>query len=277
MRESPQNEVAANDMANEFEPHLHLWPVLTNLPGVGVSLMDSKGGLLFVNQVAIEMFFVERDVDYAGKTIADFHSPAFVKERLALIAGVLEHRKPVRFRHIYKARRLESKIWPLSQVTGEQVPSTGQSDDDRVLVVTREFEPDHDLAMPAPHDDVSNRSNPMAATSEKAAPADGATPTEDATSDEEQIIESAYIDLGYLNTLTPRELEVLVLLGHGLSVPQVAKRLFRSTKTIERHKTSIGQKLQLCGQAAITRLVTQIGMEVSHANLKRLRESGRQD
>ncbi len=291
---------------NEFQPIMHLWPVLTNLPGIGVSLMDDAGGLLFVNDVALEMFFVEPTVAYQGKNIADFHSKQFVEERLKLIRRVLDQDAPIRFRHIYKARHLESKIWPLSQVIHGGVPkptrreatdgpvcqnearavpggrepdssdprdaesgSTSGHDvtfahdatfgqdaatdlgaeaeiERRVLVVTKELDPDHDIDF-----DSDSKTLP----------------------DDERILNSQFIDLGFLNVLSPRELEVFVLLGHGLSVPEVAKKLFRSPKTIERHKTAIGQKLQVQGQAAITRLVTQIGLDLPHASLSRLGES----
>ncbi|TWU64758.1 PAS and helix-turn-helix domain-containing protein [Crateriforma conspicua] len=261
---------------NDPQPALQLWSVLTNLPGVGVSLMDDRGGLLFVNDVSMEMFFVDPTVDYRGKCIADFHNEDFVTERLALIRRVLDEQKPIRFRHIYKARHLESKIWPLTKLIAPDdeglraatAPHCGeqQSGDDRaadpsfdshVLVVTQEVDPS-DLGTPA-------------SSGDPAEPQDGQT--SESKNSEETILNSNFIDLGPLNVLSPRELEVLVLLGHGLSVPDVAKYLFRSPKTIERHKTSIGHKLHLQGQVAMTRLVTQVGLDLKHAALKRLGES----
>lgn len=226
-----------------------LWPVLTQLPDVGVSMLDRQGNLLFVNDVAMEMFFPDPTVAYAGKSIADFHSKEFVEERLRLIALVLDDNQPIRFRHIYKARRLESKIWPLHALPGnEEESSDSVTHADRVLVVTSTM-PAELLPVPASADQ-----SPHAGT-------------------EELILESEAIDLGHLNVLSPRELEVLVLLGHGESVPEVAKRLYRSPKTIERHKTAIGHKLHLSGQAEISRLVTQVGLDLSHVALRRLNES----
>lgn len=64
---------------------------------------------------------------------------------------------------------------------------------------------------------------------------------------EVESVESTYIDLGTLNVLTKRELEVMVLVGHGISIPKLASILFRSPKMIKRHKTAIGKKLSLAG------------------------------
>jgi DNA-binding CsgD family transcriptional regulator len=64
-------------------------------------------------------------------------------------------------------------------------------------------------------------------------------------------VESDFIDLGELDVLSPRELEVLVLLGHGQSIPEVAKILFRSQKTIEKHREAIGRKLSLHSERGI--------------------------
>ena len=46
-----------------------------------------------------------------------------------------------------------------------------------------------------------------------------------------------------------RELEVLRLLGEGLSNPEIAKRLFISTKTAEHHTSRIYAKLGVGGRA----------------------------
>ena len=55
-----------------------------------------------------------------------------------------------------------------------------------------------------------------------------------------------------------------------MSVPEVARTLHRSRKTVERHKASVAEKLSLKGQAEMARLVAMVGLEWKHAKLRRL-------
>jgi len=83
-------------------------------------------------------------------------------------------------------------------------------------------------------------------------------------------VQSDLLDLGRLSTLSDRELEVLVLLGHGRSVPETARLLHRSPRTIERHKEQIGHKLGASTIAEIVKIVSRLGLSVDHLQLKRL-------
>lgn len=93
----------------------------------------------------------------------------------------------------------------------------------------------------------------------------------DGVGDDFERYESEYIDLGKLDILSPRELEVLVLLGHGQSIPEVARILHRSQKTIEKHRESIGRKLTLRSQSEIVRIVWDAGLELSDISKQRLK------
>jgi len=55
--------------------------------------------------------------------------------------------------------------------------------------------------------------------------------------------------------LTPRELEVFIILGEGLSNKELGKRFRISTRTVETHRKSISKKLGRSG-AALVRLAT---------------------
>ncbi len=205
-----------------------LWSALSLSPGIGVSITDAEGNLIFVNDTAKLLFSKSVDIDYRGKTIHDFHPPAFAKERLALIRRVLKEGKALSICHIYHGRRIQSTVWPIH----DHRPPYG-----RAIVVTHE------------------RSN---------------EPVSSLLTNNCETVSSAYIDLGPLNVLTQRELEVLVLLGHGMSVPEAAAVLYRSPKTIQRHKASISEKLHARGQADLVAIVTAIGLNMDDIKLKRL-------
>ena len=63
-----------------------------------------------------------------------------------------------------------------------------------------------------------------------------------------------------LQELSPREMEVLRLIGAGLSRADIARQLYRSLKTIDAHHTSIMRKLDIHDRAALTRYAIQEGV-----------------
>ncbi|MEZ6087758.1 MAG: helix-turn-helix transcriptional regulator [Pirellulaceae bacterium] len=174
--------------------------------------------------------FPTHDIDYRGKFIHDFHPKEYVRERLEMIARVIDEDKPLAIHHIYHGRSIHSTLWPIH----DRKPPFN-----RVIVITK----------------LHGQETSLLASRNVRDRFDGVHRS------------------GELNILTPRELEVLVLLGHGMSVPKVAEFLHRSPKTVQRHKDSISKKLKVHSQAELVVIVTSIGLQLSDAKLKRFDRS----
>jgi len=79
-------------------------------------------------------------------------------------------------------------------------------------------------------------------------------------SEERPVLPSRAEDQGPLEVLTPREREILGLIGLGMTSAEIADRLGRSVKTVEWHRVSIGQKLGGRGRVALAQLALVCGL-----------------
>lgn len=93
---------------------------------------------------------------------------------------------------------------------------------------------------------------------------------DDAAADGYPCFESRLVDLGPLDVLTRRELEVLAMVGHGVPLKSVAKQLGVAQRTVERYRTDISRKLNIHSIAEAAQLVQVAGLTASDAKLPRL-------
>ncbi len=63
-----------------------------------------------------------------------------------------------------------------------------------------------------------------------------------------------------LESLTPRETEILRLIGKGMSRSEIAKSVFRSPKTIDAHRISIMNKLDIHDRVELARFAIREGL-----------------
>lgn len=63
-----------------------------------------------------------------------------------------------------------------------------------------------------------------------------------------------------LNSLTPREREVLALAAEGMNTTEMAEKLFISPRTAETHRTNLMQKLGLQSQTDLVRFAIRRGL-----------------
>ncbi len=74
------------------------------------------------------------------------------------------------------------------------------------------------------------------------------------SSPEYEVVVPRYHVLGRIEGLSRREREVLQLIGEGMTTAAIAKKLFRTTKTVEHHRASLGRKLGLKTRVEIANL-----------------------
>ena len=65
-----------------------------------------------------------------------------------------------------------------------------------------------------------------------------------------------------LQELSDRELEILQLLGQGLSSRQISEKLFRSIKTVESHRENMKSKLGLKTSGELLRYAVERSLEL---------------
>ena len=84
-----------------------------------------------------------------------------------------------------------------------------------------------------------------------------------------RVVESRFADLGPLEALSRRELEVLALLGEGLQIAEIAQRLYRSPKTVEKHRAAISRKLGVPSRATLARIAHEADLRPQDSRLTR--------
>lgn len=75
-----------------------------------------------------------------------------------------------------------------------------------------------------------------------------------------EIVQAKYVDPGQLGKLTPRELEILGMIAQGMTTAAIAKKLFRSRKTVEAHRLSMGAKLGVRNRVELARIALEAGL-----------------
>jgi DNA-binding CsgD family transcriptional regulator len=184
-----------------------IWDTFTSDPTTGVTILTADGEIVYINKQSTRIFFNEsRDTEsLIGVSIFDIGFPReWADERVGLMRQIVADGK----------RRLLRTVWNGKQQFSWMSPIDGDEEDGRdlVLVITRRVPTTHE------HEYLMG--------------------------EETEVTRSGVICLGKLSVLTARELEILALLGQGMSIKEIASLLVRSVKTIENHRESIGRKLK---------------------------------
>lgn len=212
---------------------------MTSGPGTGVGIITLDGRVLYLNDQAAKIFHGPnaKAADFAGKTWAELHPPEWVEQRLAVLRKVHETGRPALMRTIWLGHQHYTWIHEIPSEPAEPLDEGEGTPDDlpvRFLTITRRVSGDR------------------AARQVSGEPYD--------------FVESDAADLGPLEILSPRELEVLALVGQGLSAKEIARLLHRSLKTIDSHRLAVGRKLHLDDRVKLAEVARRAGLEVRDAD-----------
>jgi DNA-binding CsgD family transcriptional regulator len=84
------------------------------------------------------------------------------------------------------------------------------------------------------------------------------------------LVDSKVTQLGKLDVLSRRELEILALIGQGMSIKEIAELIHRSTKTVENHRISLGQKLKMSNRVQLATIAHEAGLKIDDSSLTRV-------
>ena len=199
------------------------WDALVEDTGVNVVVCDSSGSVLFANERARRWFRwrSEEEREGVGAQLCDDETCA---------ASFLEERSRL-VREVCVAGRAityESICRDIRyRITMRPIPhAEGEGHD--ALITSRRMQPWERVEM-------DDRADPAT-------------------------VEITHHEHGMLSSLSRREMDVMVLIAEGLSYAQIAERLNRSIRTIERHRDRLGQKLGARNRVEIARFAIRAGL-----------------
>jgi DNA-binding NarL/FixJ family response regulator len=215
-----------------------LWHAVTSDPMTGVQVVAPDGTILYGNDQAFQMFMgpSARAIDFVGRNAREWASPDSISDRLRMLQEIVADGVSRQYRGIYQGRQLVSTVY---RVMAGRPPAAKTP---ALLVISSYV-----------HGDM-----------------------EQAHLRGIELRQSPDIHLGPLDILSPRELEVLALIGEGLSLPEIAEVLGRSPHTVHDHRKAIGRKLGVDDRVRLAEMAKAAGLKPTDAALRRIRYAGEQ-
>lgn len=90
--------------------------------------------------------------------------------------------------------------------------------------------------------------------------------SERGTANEDVFYDAEHQSLGKLAELSNRELEVLALVGQGLSASAIAKQLHRTVETVNSHKAALLKKLRCDSSTQLALIAHNAGLKIEDAS-----------
>jgi len=208
-----------------------IFEILTHEPGTGVVVMNHDGTVLYANKESLRLFFSDTT------THDDVHGKSILEIGFPK-AWAEERLALLRRIELTGEECLLRTIWDGKQQFSWFRVLSEAGEPFRVLVVTRR----------------------VGAGSE----------AEHLLESEMAVIQSDVVGLGELCKLTRRELEVLALIGRGLTSKEIAGLLHRSIKTVDNHRMSLGTKLQKSNKVEFAMMAREVGLTVDDSERSRV-------
>jgi len=210
-------------------------------PGTGIVLVDENGRVLFANNDCLRIFFSGKKTraEVEGRSLEELgFDQEWIDERKKIIRKVIDENSECLLRTVWEGQQQFS--WFRSLTSAEERSVDG--DLAHVLVVTRRVPAGQESDYLLEH--------------------------------EMPVVQSDMIDLGALDVLSPRELEVLALIGQGLPTKRIAEIMHRSVKTVGNHRLSLGHKLQKSNKVELALLAREAGLCVEDSTRRRVDHEG---
>ncbi|MGJ8635321.1 MAG: LuxR C-terminal-related transcriptional regulator [Phycisphaerales bacterium] len=209
--------------------------LMIGMYAVSIMVWNADGTILCANEVAARGFQQPNPESLQGKSLHDFAPANWATERYSVAKLALQSGRRITFLEILGGYRLRTLIRPIRS----QSDSTQH---DCVLVTVEKI-----------------------------------TSTEyeyaSSTKTNEMVVHANINDLGQLDALTNRELEVLALMGQGLRAKEIAKELCRSVSTVDNHRDNIGLKLNINDRGQLIALAKLAALQVEDASRQRVQFS----
>ena len=237
--QNKHNADQASDLAlkmlEKFSVESLFTELLSGMYAVSIMVWDSDGTILCSNDVAARGFKQKSSDDLLGKTLYDFAPKSWSLERYQIAKLAMESGKRITLLEILGGYRLRALLRPISTILNQQQHNC-------VLITVEKITEEEFLYAR------SGQTNEM-------------------------VIHANINDLGPLDVLTSRELEVLALMGQGLRAKDIAKELCRSVSTIDNHRDNIGEKLGIHDRSELIALAKLAALQVEDATRQRVQFS----
>lgn len=209
--------------------------LMTGMYAVSIMIWNADGTILCANEVAARGFQQPNPESLQGKSLYDYAPKNWAAERYSVAKLAIESGRRITFLEILGGYRLRTLIRPIRS-------QTDSAKHDCVLVsVEKITAEEYQYA-------ISSKTNEM-------------------------VVHANINDLGQLDALTSRELEVLALMGQGLRAKEIAKELCRSVSTVDNHRDNIGLKLNIHDRGELIAIAKLAALQVEDATRQRVQFS----